>query len=164
MILIITNKEDVHPTPVINYLNRVGYPFFRLNTEALLTDYEFSWTCGDKGPDFFIRNIINGSEVHGHEVTAVWERRPELPELLKYENVEEINRHNLAETREFLSFLLYYLSDVFSIGHHLYDRSAASKMLQLKIANKLGVQTPETIFPIVRKTLSPFLDNMNMYC
>ncbi len=40
MILIITNKEDVHPTPVIQYLRQKEYPFFRLNTEALLTDYE----------------------------------------------------------------------------------------------------------------------------
>lgn len=39
MILIITNKEDVHPTPV-KYLRQKEYPFFRLNTEALLTDYE----------------------------------------------------------------------------------------------------------------------------
>ena len=43
MILIISNKEDVHPTPVIDVLARRGVPVFRLNTEALLTDYEFAW-------------------------------------------------------------------------------------------------------------------------
>ena len=33
MILLITNKEDVHPTPVIERLTERGIPFFRLNTE-----------------------------------------------------------------------------------------------------------------------------------
>lgn len=41
MILLITNKEDAHPTPVIERLSARGVPLFRLNTEALLTDYEF---------------------------------------------------------------------------------------------------------------------------
>ena len=43
MILVITNKEDVHPTPVIEILNKRSIPVFRLNTESLLTDYEFCW-------------------------------------------------------------------------------------------------------------------------
>ena len=29
MILIVTNKEDIHPTPVIEHLERMGYPFFQ---------------------------------------------------------------------------------------------------------------------------------------
>ena len=33
MILIVTNKEDIHPTPVVEYLNERAYPVFRLNTE-----------------------------------------------------------------------------------------------------------------------------------
>ena len=34
MILIITNKEDAHPTPVIERLSARGVPVFRLNTES----------------------------------------------------------------------------------------------------------------------------------
>ena len=147
MILIITNKEDVHPTPVIRYLRQKNYPFFRLNTEALLTDYEFRWECRDRAePDFFIRNIVNGASVRGSDVTAVWERRPAKVTCLKYENRGEINRHNMAEANEFLSYLLYYVSDLFSIGHHLYDWKASSKMTQLKVAQELGMQVPSTCF------------------
>ena len=147
MILIITNKEDVHPTPVIQYLRQKNYQFFRLNTEALLTDYEFRWECQDEAkPDFFIRNIVNGASVRGSDVSAVWERRPEKVTCLKYENREEINRHNKAEANEFLSYLLYYVSDLFSIGHHLYDWRASSKMTQLKVAQELGILVPATCF------------------
>lgn len=146
MILIVTNKNDVHPTPVINNLKQQGIPVFRLNTECLLTDYDFNWQCGNNGVDFYIRNRINGMEIFGHDLTAVWERRPELPSTLRHENHHEINRHNLNEAGEFLSFLLHYISSTFSIGHHLYDRSADSKMTQLQVAAELGMTVPMTIF------------------
>ena len=146
MILIVTNKQDVHPTPVIEYLNERAYPVFRLNTEALLTDYRFHWWADGKGADFYIKNVKNGLEAYGHDITAVWERRPLLPSELLWSNREEVNRHNLKEAAGFLSFLLHDVSDRFSIGHHLYDRSAASKMRQLRLAQALGMNVPATCF------------------
>lgn len=146
MILIITNKEDVHPTPVIKYLSERQIPVFRLNTEALLSDYQFHWYCNDKETDFYIKNIKNNLELKGSEITAVWERRPELPKELFIENNPEINKHNLEEAKGFLSFLRFYLKDIFSIGSIVNDRVASSKMLQLKIAREVGLQTPETCF------------------
>lgn len=159
MILIITNKEDVHPTPVIEYLNTRNRPVFRLNTESLLTDYEVNWWSNDNDIDFRIKNIRNGLEVLGSEITAVWERRPVPPAELKIHNHAEINKHNLGEANGFLSFLLYYISDKFSIGHHLYDRSAASKMLQLKIARELGANIPETCFSNRKTDIITFAKN-----
>ena len=146
MILIITNKEDAHPTPVIKYLSERQISVFRLNTEALLTDYTFYWFCNEKETDFYIKNIINGLELKGSEITAVWERRPELPKELFIENSSEINKHSLEEAKGFLSFLRFYLKDIFSIGSIVNDRVASSKMLQLKIAREVGLQTPETCF------------------
>ena len=67
MILIVTNKQDVHPTPVIEYLNERAYPVFRLNTEALLTDYQFYWWANEKGTDFYIKNVKNLSEAQQKE-------------------------------------------------------------------------------------------------
>ena len=146
MILIVTNKQDVHPTPVIEYLNEREYPVFRLNTEALLTDYQFHWWANENGADFYIKNVKNGLEAYEHDITAVWERRPMLPSELLWNNREEVNRHNLKEAAGFLSFLLHDVSDRFSIGHHLYDRSAASKMRQLRLAQTLGMAVPATCF------------------
>lgn len=156
MILIITNKEDVHPNPVIKYLNERNYPVFRLNTESLLTDYEFDWWCNENKSDFYIKNIHNGLELYGHNISSIWEQRPILPTELIFENQEAINKHNLEEASGFLSFLLYYLSGKFSIGHHLYDRSASSKMLQLKIAKELGIQVPHTCFSNRKTTIVSF--------
>ena len=89
MILIFTNKADVHPTNVINYLISWNVPVFRLNTECLLSDYEFQWWCNEQDCDFYIKNIKNGLVLYGHEITAVWDRRPEFPSKLpiKYKKI-----------------------------------------------------------------------------
>ena len=165
MILIVTNKEDIHPTPVIEHLESMGVPFFRLNTESLLSDYDFEWTCGgSNGDDFHIRNIHTGLEACGHDINSVWERRPLVPSELRCLNIAEINRHNLKEAHGFLSFLLYYLEERFCLGHHLYDRSASSKMLQLKIADKLGMKTPDTCFTNNKAAIEAFCSVYDTVC
>jgi hypothetical protein len=147
MIFVISNKEDAHPTPVIEYLETQGIPVFRLNTESLLTDYSFCWQCDSEGTDFRMRNLKNGLSVRGSDITAVWERRPVVPKELSVKSaLSEVDKHNLEEARGFLVFLQYYLRDMFSIGSAAYDRVAASKMLQLRIAKGLGMQVPDTCF------------------
>ena len=147
MILIFTNKEDGHPTHVIQYLNTWRVPVFRINSECLLTDYHFSWWANQHDCDFYIRNIKNGLEVLGHQITAIWERRPEIPSELPFvSEIEEINKHNIEEAHGFLSFIRYYLKDVYSIGSIVEDRPSSSKMLQLSIAHQLGMRIPNTCF------------------
>lgn len=77
---------------------------------------------------------------------AVWERRPKLLDKLPIESRKEIDKHNRDEAHGFLSFLLYYLGDRYSIGHHLYERNAGSKMVQLQTAIRLGLNVPSTCF------------------
>ena len=165
MILIVTNKEDIHPTPVIEHLERMGYPFFRLNTESLLSDYDFEWNCNPtSGSDFRIKNIHTGLEVFGHEIGSVWERRPIVPSELRISNIDEINSHNLKEAHGFLSFLLYYLGDKYCLGHHLFDRSSASKMLQLKLALELGMNIPDTCLSNNKSAIFTFASRHNIIC
>ncbi len=159
MILIITNKEDAHPTPVIEILSKLDVPVFRLNTEALLTDYEFCWYTTKRGTDFNIKCLLNGLEVKGSEITAVWDRRPELPDKLPYESTPDINKHNKVEALGFLRFLRYYLKDIPSIGSIVYDRVASSKMLQLKIAQSVGLSIPDTCFSNRKADILRFSDS-----
>lgn len=147
MILIYTNKEDVHPTNIIRYLSSWGISVFRLNTECLLTDYEFNWWADARGTDFRIRNIKTNYTLSGHDITAIYDRRPQKPtELLLTSDNEEINRYNLMEANGFLNFLRYYTKNIFSIGSIVEDRPAASKMLQMQYAYQLGMFTPHTCF------------------
>lgn len=165
MILIVTNKEDIHPTPVIEHLERMETPFFRLNTECLLSDYDFNWTYDSiKGDDFSIRNIHTGLEVYGNEINSVWERRPIVPSELRHVSLPEVNKHNLTEAHGFLSFLLYYFGDKYCIGHHLYDRSSSSKILQLKLARELGITVPDTCFSNNKQSIARFVENYDVVC
>ena len=147
MVFIFTNKNDIHPTNVIKHLASWGVPVFRLNTECLLTDYQFKWWCDENGCDFYIRNIKNKLEVYGHEITAVWERRAMLPKHLPITHRERsINKYNREEAHGFLSFLRYYMRDIYSIGSIVEDRPAESKMLQLAVAKSIGAKVPDTCY------------------
>ena len=146
MVLIFTNKEDSHPTPVIQHFNSWGVPFFRFNTECLLIDYEFKWWTEGANTDFYIKNKINGCEVYGHEVTAIWDRRPIPPSRVPLKCDDEIENTCLEEAHGFLSYLRYYLKDVFSIGSIVNDRYASSKMLQTRIALDSGFIVPKTMY------------------
>lgn len=161
MILIFTNKEDSHPTPVINHLKEWGKTFFRLNTECLLTDYVFEWWAEDFTTDFYIKNIVNGSEVYGHQITAVWDRRPAIPEKIYSTCSEEIKKYCLDEAHGFLSFLRYYLKDVFSIGSIVNDRFASSKMLQMRLAMDSGFMVPRTVFANRKNFVAKHLSGAN---
>lgn len=146
MVLLFTNKEDAHPNLVLDILAERGVPFFRLNTEDLLTDYSFSWWSRDGVCDFEITNIRSGLYLRGSEITAVWDRRPEPPKGLPVHNTEEINAHNLREALVFLQFLRHFVEDIPSIGSIVGDRVADSKMLQYRTALDCGFIVPETVF------------------
>lgn len=146
MVLIFTNKEDSHPNLVLDHLESMGVPVFRFNTEALLTDYEFSWWADCFGCDFLVRCKATGLTVKGSEITAVWDRRPEKPSELPVKGTEQIDRHNLAEALGFFRFLRYYLKDVPSLGSIVNDIPADSKMLQMKVAREVGLTVPKTCF------------------
>lgn len=146
MVLIFTNKEDSHPNPVIEHLERIGIPVFRFNTEALLTDYEFSWWADTSGCDFILKCSATGLSVKGSGITSIWDRRPEKPSELPFKSTEQIDRHNLDEALGFLRFLRYYLKDIPSLGSIVGDIPADSKMLQIKTAVEAGFHIPRTCF------------------
>lgn len=146
MILIFTNKGDTHPTPVIKLLHGMGVPVFRLNSEAILTDYHFCWHNDENECRFSITNIHSGLTLEGKNLTAVWDRRPEHPEEIPLHNTETINKFNLDEAKGFIRFFRGYISQVPSLGSIAYDNIASSKMLQFEVARRVGFNVPRTCF------------------
>lgn len=146
MILVITNKEDVHPTSVIEILNKRNISVFRLNTEALLTDYDFCWWNDAATSQFFIINRQAGLRLESKELTTVWDRRPELPSDLPIRGTAVIDKHNLEEAAGFLRYLRSYIASKPSIGSIKYDSLASSKMEQTRIALFVGLNVPRTCF------------------
>lgn len=164
MILLFTNKFDVHPTPVIAKITESGGHVFRINTEDLITDYIFSWWTKDGKSDFWIKCLSNGFECKGSQVSAIWDRRPEKPLSLPISNTPQINEHILSESLEFLRFLRHYLRDIPSIGSILMDRSASSKMLQNRYAEECGMIVPDTCFSNRKDLILDNLANNQFLC
>lgn len=145
MVLLFSNKEDCHPTPVIPLIESKGEKVFRLNTEALMTDYEFCWHYDGGRTGFIITDIINGLALNSDEITAIWDRRPEPPSSLPYSINEEVDKHNLKEAAGFLSWLRYWCKDIPSLGSIVNDRTASSKCLQIELAGRVGFNVPRTV-------------------
>lgn len=164
MVLLFTNKEDAHPNLVLDILAERGVPFFRLNTEALLTEYEFCWWADAGGCDFRITNVQTGLTLQGRDVTAVWDRRPEPPRFLPVENSEVINEHIRKEALGFLRFLRYYLEGIPSVGSIVGDRVASSKMLQYQVAIDCGFVIPRTVFSNRKTDFLAFFEKQKDLC
>lgn len=144
-VLILTDKSDTHPTSVINLMNEKRIPFFRLNTEALMVDYDFAWYhYSHTVPEFYIKDRNNGKIIYGKDILSVWYRKPDYPKQLLYNINEDVDRHNLLESKQFFLYLMHYLTDIYSIGNHLYDKRANSKMVQSRLAVELGMKIAPT--------------------
>lgn len=153
MILIITNKEDVHPTPVIEILNKRNMPVFRLNTESLLTDYYFCWWNDNVTTHFTITNRQTKLKLYSEELTTIWDRRPEWPNELPIKTTPAIDKHNLEEAAGFLRFLRSYIAEKTSLGSIKFDGLASSKMEQMRIALLVGLNVPNTCFSNCRENI-----------
>lgn len=157
MILLVTDKKDVHPSPVLKHLEDWKYPIFRLNTDALLTDYEFGWSISNGKSDFFIKNNKTHLTVRGDQIHSVWERRPSSPsQLLVNPENEIVEKFIIDEARGFVFDLRHFLADRYCIGHPLFDCHSDSKMWQLKIARDLGFKIPSTVIANHKKSFIDF--------
>ena len=143
VILIITAKSDLHPNPVINQMRERNIPFFRLNTEALLTDYDITWYCDNNHEEIEFKNLLNGDVLQGCQIKSIWCRRPESPSELRLHSSQPIiDENNLEESQAFYRSMMRYLSDCYSIGNFVYDQYASSKLVQLRLAARLGMTIP----------------------
>ena len=75
MVLLATNREDVTADRVVLELRRRSAPFIRFNTEDYPTHVRLRWSPHDACL------VIDGDEVHAHELAAVWWRRALAPRV-----------------------------------------------------------------------------------
>ena len=147
MLLIITNEADIHPNPVIDLLIKKNLPYFRLNTDKLLTDYNVSYEISNDEVFFEISYKDHPIKINSDQITCAWERRPMEP-LATYDHFEDekVKETILNEGDGFLRFFRYALEDIYWIGHPINERKAGSKILQKIIARKFNFSIPKTLF------------------
>ena len=164
MILIITNKGDIHCNPVIKHLQRNGDKYFRLKTESLLTDYLISFSYKDQSADLHIENKINGKTLSSKEVISVWERRPNSPVLPEISN-EKIKLVVEDEANELTKWIRHFFINCRMIGSSVWDRPNESKLRQMDVASKVinelrsEIKLPHTLLTNSKKDLEQFSNN-----
>lgn len=162
VLLIITNEADIHPNPVIDILNSQKLPFFRFNTDKILTDYDVLYEISNEKTFFEIKYKNYDKSITSEQITCVWERRPMEP-LATYDHYddEKVKKVILEEADGFIKFFRYSLSNVFWLGHPIIERQAGSKILQKIIAKSIGFKIPNTIFSNQFSSIKTF-ENKNV--
>jgi len=164
VILIITNKGDIHCNPVIKHFQRNGDKYFRLNTESLLTDYLISFSYKDQSVDLHIENKINGKTLSSKEVISVWERRPNSPVLPEINN-EKIKLVVEDEANELTKWIRHFFINCRMIGSSVWDRPNESKLRQMDVASRVinelrsEIKLPHTLLTNSKKDLEQFSNN-----
>ena len=96
MLLIITNEADIHPNPVIDILNSQDLPFFRFNTDKILTDYDVLYEISNEKTFFEIKYKNYDKSITSEQITCVWERRPMEP-LATYDHYDDEKVKNMQK-------------------------------------------------------------------
>ncbi len=150
MILIITHKEDYTVDFVVNKLNEKRIPYYRFNTEDLLSK-EFV--------DIFIddrRLFINFSNLNS--IKSVWFRRIKIPHFEHIPN--SVNKYIHNELRVYFSNLWELLEAKWlSIPKFIYR--AENKFLQLNEARKIGFEIPSTLISYDPNRINKFFNDNN---
>lgn len=145
MLLIVTNKLDVHSDEVIRHLAKRNVSVFRLNTEDILAKYEISLRIDVFGNwQGHIADEL-GRTVNLADLRVAWIRRPEFV----FESFDEsfdagVQKFITSEVRALVA-CLYALPNIKFVNEVFESHRARTKFQQLIHASKLGISVPRTL-------------------
>jgi glutathione synthase/RimK-type ligase-like ATP-grasp enzyme len=140
-VLVVTHRTDDHAPLVRAELENLGIEVIWFDTDEYghTADLTFSIVDGVAGVTF----RANGSEYRGDSVAAVLFRHIRLPQT---PGVADPGARRMAESelRATLEGGLLALEPALWVNHPHANRLARSKLLQLRLASRLGFSVPET--------------------
>lgn len=152
MLLIVTNKQDVHSDEVIRRLEKRNVSVFRLNTEDILAKYLISLQVDGIGN--WQGNITDelGRTVSLTDLRVAWIRRPEF--VFESSGVQKF----IASEVRALIACLCALPNVTFVNEVFDANRAKTKFQQLIHASRLGILVPRTIITNSPSDAKRFLD------
>ena len=147
MILLVTSKDDLTTDYLILRLISRGIPFFRFNTEDLLTQYQLSLNVSSQSSSFTLVDIARDQTIRSDEVSAAYFRKPQPPTLTYLSRnsdtaADEFNNHEL---REILRSTWRIIPRNCWLNSPETLWSASNKIKQLDEAAKIGLSVPPTL-------------------
>jgi hypothetical protein len=147
MILVVTEDEDLHADHVITSLRRRGAAcpeVVRFNPARFPSAAELSLSCTAGGQ--VRRHLrLDGDTIDLDRVTAVWYRRPRLPEPHAEITDEKVRQCVADECQWILNDLWHSLDCRWVPALPSVIRRAELKAAQLKLAGALGFALPATL-------------------
>lgn len=144
MILIISNKKDFTVDHVVKILNNSKIPFFRFNTEDFPINISSSISISSNYLECLDISKKNSS-LKISEISSVWYRRPLEPDLSLLDMKKEDIFFATRESHEYLQNIYSFLDDKLWVNNVFILKKVERKTYQLKIANYIGFNTPDTL-------------------
>jgi glutathione synthase/RimK-type ligase-like ATP-grasp enzyme len=162
-ILVITAKTDIHCHFVALEIKKQGGDILRINTEDFATNSRFSTTNRNNYENWVFSVYLKDSEIRfdRDSFDTVWYRKPDP--VVAHESFQEQAAKIFIE-REYTSFLKAFYSlnsDKRWVNDYWKNRMASSKLLNLEIANHLGLQVPQTIVANDKSQIQEFCEYFN---
>lgn len=157
MILIISENNDLTTNRVIEWLHVKDIQYItRINEDDQVRVKEINLKTGN------IILEINSGIINLSNVDFFWYRRGSLNTFLDEIKTEDIRLKN--QLYQFLNmewmicrnYIIHYLQEKPSLGN--YHKSATNKLINLNIAQKCGLDIPDTIISDDSETLKYFRD------
>jgi hypothetical protein len=156
VLLIVTNKDDFTADFMIQRLIEKGLPYFRLNSDELYDiQYELSLKRGKNTRKLILHNKF----IDLNEVTCVWYRRKiSPPPSCRVSEAEQ--RFAAGELQHFVEGLVLDSSITWVNPIGATD-VAEKKVLQLRVAQHLGFNIPDTLISNSSHKLDKFIEENN---
>jgi hypothetical protein len=144
IILILTGENDPHANWLENKLRQRQVEFLRFSPQDFPTKYQISLSYSTSGKIKYVLKSEN-TKIDLYKVTAIWNRRPQLP-IPHAEFSDEATRSFLAEECEgFVQDTWSALNCLWLPAPPITLQKAKLKGLQLQVASSIGFEIPPTL-------------------
>lgn len=156
MILIVTSKNDLTTDFLIQRAYQRAFSVFRLNTEDIFQQFEFSINKSSGSFSAVIYDEVRCKSLNlSEDVEGAYFRKPKPP-VIDEMKWPQYAPYLQKETQEAIRSLWKFVCNEKWLNKPDALLRAGNKMLQLKIANDLGFLVPETLVTTISSRVSEF--------
>jgi glutathione synthase/RimK-type ligase-like ATP-grasp enzyme len=158
VILVISHERDPHAERVIRHLEADGQQVLLLNLGQLPDRAMLSIDYDRRGQPHIEYRRAGGSSYLLHDATAIWWRRPLVPDLSSVTD-PQINLFTANEWNEAIHGV-WQLLDARWMNHPTADDAASRKARQLRVAAEVGLRVPRTLITSDPDRARRFIDQL----
>ena len=160
IVLIVTDKDEQSVPKVINHLQEIDQPFFRLDVGSFVELQSKIITSIKSGVVAGYIQSRDGKKSEFGDIKSVWFRKPKP--FFVSENISLVEKKFIeSEFKSTLWSLYSCLDSAYWMNHPLYAQHLLehNKLFQLKLAEESGLIVPDTVITNSSDQLIEFCEN-----